>query len=82
MTTDDYDPAEFKTTDEAAVILRQRPSTLATWRYEKRGPAYHKAGRTVLYHPRDLASWLQSQRHEPAGDDGQTKDEDAAVGAR
>jgi hypothetical protein len=60
------DPAEFITSDEAARILRQKPATLATWRYEKRGPAYHKAGRTVLYHPRDLALWLAKQRHEPA----------------
>jgi Helix-turn-helix domain len=68
MSTDnDTNLAEYITADEAAVILRQRPSTLATWRYEKRGPVYFKAGRIVLYHPRDLASWLQSQRHEPAG---------------
>jgi hypothetical protein len=60
------DPAEFITSDEAARILRQKPATLATWRWEKRGPVYHKVGRAVLYHPKDLARWLQSQRHDPA----------------
>jgi hypothetical protein len=69
MTTDDYDPDpdEYKNADEAAAALRQKPSTLATWRYEGRGPAYTKSGRTVLYHPRDLARYLQSRRRDPTG---------------
>jgi hypothetical protein len=34
---------------EAAQILKQKPGTLTSWRSLGRGPAYMKAGRTILY---------------------------------
>lgn len=36
--------------------------TLARWRSEGRGPAYHKAGAKVLYLGADVLSWLAAGR--------------------
>ena len=43
----------------AALYLGLSHRTLATWRYEKKGPAWIKRGR-VFYFKLDLDSWLDS----------------------
>lgn len=40
-------------------------STMAHWRSEGRGPAYHKVGPRVVYAGRDLNLWLAEHRIEP-----------------
>ena len=44
--------------------LIAKPQTLAKWRHEGRGPAYHKSGQRVIYHGRDVLEWLDSRRIE------------------
>jgi hypothetical protein len=51
--------------DEAAKRLKQKPSTLASWRATGRGPPYFKIGRGVFYHPNDLRGWVAEQRQLP-----------------
>lgn len=50
---------------EAAEIIHQKRTTLATWRATQRGPAYYKVGRHVYYSRADLDAWIASRRHEP-----------------
>jgi hypothetical protein len=50
---------------EAAKIIHQKQTTLASWRSTGRGPAYHKVGRKVFYSVADLEAWLTSTRREP-----------------
>ena len=40
-------------------------STLATWRFEGRGPAFIKIGPKVFYRGDDLNRFLQAHRVEP-----------------
>ena len=51
--------------EQAAERLRLSPQTLRLWRHEGRGPAYHKIGRAVFYHPRDVDAFIASQRRDP-----------------
>jgi len=60
------DPEELIPSDQAASVLRQKPQTLALWRYEKRGPAWLKVGRLVFYRRVDIAKWLATRRCDPA----------------
>jgi hypothetical protein len=59
------DPAELLADKAAAKELRQKPSTLASWRATGRGPRYYKIGRSVFYAPADLREWLVAQRQTP-----------------
>jgi hypothetical protein len=63
----EIDPDDLVSTDEAAKILKQQATTLATWRSLRRGPRYVKVGRTALYLRSDLRAWLATQMIEPAG---------------
>lgn len=47
---------------EAAQYLGVAPATLRQWRCQKRGPVYHKSGRTVRYSRSDLERWIRSSR--------------------
>ena len=51
--------------DEAARRLRQKTSTLASWRATGRGPPFYKVEQRVIYHPHDLRGWLTEQRQIP-----------------
>lgn len=49
---------------EAAEYLGISPGTLRTWRTQKRGPKYHKTGRSIHYSKSDLNTYLkQSEVH-------------------
>lgn len=50
---------------EAAKIADLSPQTLRNWRFEGRGPAYIKAGRSVRYSLTDLISWLEGKKISP-----------------
>jgi hypothetical protein len=56
---------EYKTEAEAARFLGKKPSTLATWRARRKGPAYYKNGATVLYTMTDLREYVRTRRVVP-----------------
>src|SRR5437016_5730437 len=51
--TDQY----FFTATEAAEYLRYKPSTLAVWRSQAKGPAYMKGRGNIRYRRLDLEQW-------------------------
>ncbi|MGM0553284.1 MAG: helix-turn-helix domain-containing protein [Pseudomonadota bacterium] len=52
-------------TDRAADYLQVSARTLNRWRNMRKGPAWIKAGRKVLYRRSDLDAWLDHHRVEP-----------------
>ncbi len=50
---------------DPALLKLGRPSTLAHWRSEGRGPAFIKLGSRVAYRGSDLKEWLQAQTVRP-----------------
>ena len=52
-------------TNDPALLVLGRPSTLAHWRSEGRGPAYLKIGSRVAYRGADLNTWLDAQTVRP-----------------
>ena len=50
---------------DPALLVLGRPSTLAHWRCEGRGPAYIKIGPRVAYRGSDLNQWLEAQTVRP-----------------
>jgi hypothetical protein len=61
-----------KTNEEAAAILRVKPSTLVAWRHQGRGPRFLKIGRSCFYREADLLAWLDAQAVIPAPKNGIT----------
>ena len=59
-------------TNDPALLVLGRPSTLAHWRSEGRGPAYLKIGSRVAYRGADLNTWLDAQTVRPT--DGHRED--------
>ncbi len=49
-------------TDDPLLLQIAPSSTMATWRSEGRGPAFHKMGRRVTYLGRDLNEWVAQHR--------------------
>lgn len=60
----EYD--KFYAPSDPALRAIAKTQTFAQWRYEKRGPAYFKAGSRVLYQGKDLINWLKKHRIEHA----------------
>ena len=50
---------------DPALLVLGRPSTLAHWRSEGRGPAFIKLGSRVAYRGSDLNAWLAAQTVRP-----------------
>ena len=50
---------------DSALLVLGRPSTLAHWRCEGRGPVYIKIGSRVAYRGSDLNQWLEAQTVTP-----------------
>jgi hypothetical protein len=42
--------------------------TLANWRHLRKGPAYCRVGRRIIYRIEDLDSYIHSRRVDPEGD--------------
>ena len=53
---------QILTPPQAAELLGINPGTLAHMRFEGRGPAFYRAGRSIRYILRDLIEWLRSSR--------------------
>ena len=56
----------LKTQEDAAAKLHVKPTTLAAWRHQGRGPRYVKIGRSCFYYDADLDAWLEDQAVIPA----------------
>lgn len=56
------DDEKFYTTDEVANILRLKPTTLRTWRREKRGPESLQIGKKILYSGKSILIFLKKAR--------------------
>ena len=60
-----FDYEKLYLAGDPALLLFGRPSTLAHWRSEGRGPAYIKLGSRVAYRGSDLNEWLAAQTVRP-----------------
>ena len=60
-----FNPTKFYATDDLALLVLGRPSTLAHWRSEGRGPAFVKLGSRVVYRGRDLLDWIERRTVTP-----------------
>lgn len=52
---------DLLTVDELSEVLGVSEATLANWRAKKKGPAWVKVGRRVLYRREAVAEWLKRQ---------------------
>ena len=64
-----FDDGTLYLAGDPALLVLGRPSTLAHWRSEGRGPAFIKLGSRVAYRGSDLNAWLDTRTIRPA--DGQ-----------
>jgi hypothetical protein len=55
------EPEELLSATDAAMLLHQRPQTLAGWRCDNKGPEYVKIGRAVFYRRAAISAWLATQ---------------------
>ena len=53
---------EFLNAEQTSILLKVRPSTLQRWRSEKRGPAYSKVGKQILYKRQDIDEFFEKSR--------------------
>jgi hypothetical protein len=53
------------TENQAAEVLGLKVQTLRNWRHERRGPAYLKLSRRVIYTLRDLEAYQLKNRIDP-----------------
>ena len=60
-----FKPDRLYLTDDLELLAIWKASTLANWRYERRGPAYMKVGKRVYYRGADLNAFLERHRVEP-----------------
>ena len=61
-----FKPDRLYLTDDLELLAIWKASTLANWRYERRGPAYMKVGKRVYYRGADLNDFLLKHRVDPA----------------
>jgi len=47
---------------QAAPYAGTEPKTLSNWRTLGKGPKFLKIGRKVMYHPDDIAEWVNARR--------------------
>lgn len=50
---------------QAGTFLGVHRQTLATWRFQGRGPVYYKIGRKIIYYEDDLKKFLDQNRVDP-----------------
>lgn len=58
------DPDRWYPNDAPELDIIAKSGTRARWRHEGRGPRYSKSGSLVIYHGRDLISYLEAGRVE------------------
>lgn len=62
--------------DDVASMIGVSKTTLRIWRREKRGPAFIKLEKAVLYRLSDVQNWLASRVVDPSNDNGGDEDDD------
>lgn len=60
-----FDDGRIYLTDDPALLVLGRPSTLAHWRSEGCGPAFVKLGMRVGYLGRALNEWIKARTVQP-----------------
>lgn len=60
-----FDDDKLYLAGDPALLKLGRPSTLAHWRSEGRGPAFIKLGARVAYRGSDLNQWLAARTVRP-----------------
>jgi hypothetical protein len=56
-----FDPDDVGLSEkQTAQVLGVKPETLATWRFQGRGPKFRKTGRRVEYTPRFIKEFQQA----------------------
>ena len=63
-----FDDDKLYLAGDPALLVLGRPSTLAHWRSEGRGPAYLKLGSRVAYRGSELNRWLGARTVRPTDD--------------
>lgn len=51
---------EWMTPEDVSAEIQVPVRTLGQWRYERRGPRYHRLGKHVRYRRGDLDAWIAS----------------------
>lgn len=59
---------DLLTIEEVMAIIHKPKQTLAMWRFYKKGPAFIKLGRSVLYRRSELSRWLDENTHQSTGE--------------
>ena len=59
---------DYLTDSETAAELRLTTRTLARWRAERRGPAWLRVGRRVMYRRASIERWLLNREQVPVRD--------------
>lgn len=49
-------------TEDAALIINCKPSTLRKWRVTGEGPEFFRVGKVVRYRRGDLRQWMETRR--------------------
>lgn len=57
--------------DMAKTLMLNSVSTLATWRSQKKGPAYVKLGKRIFYTVNDLRDWVIEEAKRQHANDNQ-----------
>ena len=60
-----FNPTTIYLTDDPALLVLGRPSTLAHWRCQGEGPSYVRLGSRIGYRGSDLNRWLESRVVQP-----------------
>ena len=63
-----FDDDKLYLAGDPALLKLGRPSTLAHWRSDGRGPAFIKVGARVAYRGLDLNEWLIARTVRPTDD--------------
>ena len=56
-----FDESALYYTNDPALLVLGRPSTLAHWRCQGEGPAYVRLGSRIAYKGADLNAWIESR---------------------
>ena len=59
-----FDDQQWYFANDPHVLQLASYHTMAHWRCEKRGPAYHRLGSRIVYKGADLNAWIERQRVE------------------
>jgi len=65
MMDKDLLPMNLNECQAAKFLGLENRQTLSNWRHERRGPAYCKVGRRIIYRREDLESYMTARRIDP-----------------